>query len=184
MSGKSTLLRAIGVNAVLAQAGGPVCAEALTMPPLHLGTSFRVEDSLEAGVSFFMAELRRLKAIVDEAATCGVEKGWTYLFLLDEILQGTNVYERQIAVRHVLEYLMAQGAIGAISTHDLTLAETEGLAAAARAVHFTEDYRVDEAGPRMTFDYRLREGVAPTTNALKLLALVGLGSAEELSPGR
>lgn len=181
MSGKSTLLRGIGLNAVLAQAGGPVCAEAFSLPPVRLGTSFRVEDSLEAGVSFFMAELRRLKAIVDEAAACSDVVAssdvvaWRYLFLLDEILQGTNVYERQIAVRHVLSFLMGRGAIGAISTHDLTLAERGELASAVRAVHFTEDYQETQEGPRMTFDYLLRKGVAPTTNALKLLALVGLG---------
>ncbi|MDY0000392.1 MAG: hypothetical protein RBU30_03760 [Polyangia bacterium] len=191
MSGKSTLLRAIGVNAVLAQVGGPVCAESFSMPPLRLGTSFRLEDSIEQGVSFFMAELRRLKTIVDEASSLAGygtdraempasgegEREWMYLFLLDEILQGTNVYERQIAVRHVLCHLMRRGAIGAISSHDLTLAESEGLTEAARPVHFTEDYRVEPKGPRMTFDYRLRPGVAPTTNALKLLELVGLGEA-------
>lgn len=204
MSGKSTLLRAIGMNAVLAQVGGPVCAEELSMPSVRLGTSFRVEDSLEQGVSFFMAELRRLKSIVDEAAAVASDAGdgdgkgkasgegpvapttvrgeWTYLFLLDEILQGTNVYERQIAVRHVLFHLMGRGAIGAISSHDLTLAESEGLAEAVRPVHFTEDYRVDADGPRMTFDYLLRQGVAPTTNALKLLALVGLGEGLETEP--
>ncbi len=177
MSGKSTLLRAIGVNVVLAQAGGPVCASALRLPPLVLGTSFRVQDSLEAGVSFFLAELRRLKEIVDLAGRCrdGVAAGGPrLLYLLDEILLGTNITERQIAVRRVLAHLLAQGALGAISTHDLTLASAEGVAQACRPVYFRESFEEGPEGARMTFDYKLREGVAPTANALKLLALVGL----------
>jgi hypothetical protein len=183
MSGKSTLLRAIGVNTVLAQAGGPVCAASLRAPPLELGTSFRLRDSLEEGVSFFMAELRRLKEIVDAAApvetegTAAPRPHPRLLFLLDEILLGTNVTERQIAVRQVLLALLERGAVGAVSTHDLTLATAPGLEAACRPVHFRESFESGEGGPRMTFDYRLRGGVAPTTNALKLLELVGLGDA-------
>ncbi len=192
MSGKSTLLRAVGVNAVLAQAGGPVQAESLKMAPVDLGTSFRVQDSLEEGVSFFMAELRRLKEIVDRATAGRVERRRveggraepvrTLLFLLDEILQGTNVFERQLAVRHVIAHLLEQGAIGAVSTHDLSLADAEGLSASARPVHFSESYEDRADGPHMSFDYVLRPGVAPTSNALKLLEIVGLGRAEGLSP--
>lgn len=174
MSGKSTLLRSIGVNVVLAQAGAPVCAAELTLPPLVLGTSFRVHDSLEAGVSFFMAELRRLKEVVDIARRQREGDEGRLLYLLDEILQGTNVYERQIAVRRVLLKLLNDEAIGAISTHDLTLAEAEELADACIPCHFTETYERDESGPHMHFDYRLREGVASTVNALKLLEIVGL----------
>ncbi|MFH2009131.1 MAG: DNA mismatch repair protein MutS [bacterium] len=175
MSGKSTLLRAVGVNVVLAQAGGPVFAQGLRMAPLELGTSFRVQDSLEAGVSFFMAELSRLKEIVDLAEERREARGRTLLFLLDEILQGTNVFERQVAVRHVILYLLEQGAIGAISTHDLSLADAEGLTDACQPVHFTESYENGAEGARMHFDYTLRPGVAPTVNALKLLEIVGLG---------
>ncbi len=180
MSGKSTLLRAIGVNVVLAQAGGPVAATSMKLPLVALGTSFRVQDSLEEGVSFFMSELRRLKEIVDlsdqcQADQCQAAGGRKMLYLLDEILQGTNVVERQIAVQRVLKHLLERGAIGAISTHDLTLAEAEGLAEAASPVHFMESFHEDEEGPRMTFDYKLRQGVAPTVNALKLLRIVGLG---------
>jgi hypothetical protein len=98
MSGKSTLLRSIGVNAVLAQAGGPVCADAFTLPPVALWTSVRVQDSLERGVSFFLAELQRLKLIVDAATRANATDSPRVLYLLDEILQGTNTAERSVAV--------------------------------------------------------------------------------------
>ncbi len=174
MSGKSTLIRALGVNAVLAQAGGPVCAAALSLPPVELGTSVLIEDSLEDGVSYFMAELQRVKEIVDLAGASR-RRGRTLLYLLDEILRGTNSVERQEAVRRVLAHLLAEGAIGAVATHDLMLAEIDELAAACRPVHFREtlDSGPDER-PVMSFDYRLRPGVATTRNALKLLELVGL----------
>lgn len=177
MSGKSTLLRSIGTNVVLAQAGGPVAARALSLPPLTLGTSILVEDSLASGVSFFLAELQRIRSIVDQAEAARKE-GRTLLYLLDEILRGTNSAERQIAVREILLRLLGAGAIGAISTHDLALAELPELAEVAHVVHFRESFEEREGGEAaMTFDYHLREGVAPTTNALKLLAMVGLGPA-------
>lgn len=178
MSGKSTLLRSIGTNVVLAQIGAPVCAVRLELPPVAVASSFRVHDSLEAGVSFFMAELRRLKAIVEQARELYEEKDDEHphlLFLLDEILQGTNVYERQVAVRRVILHLLHYEAIGAVSTHDLTLAETDELADACDTCHFTESYEHDESGPKMSFDYKLRPGVSSTVNALKLLEVVGLG---------
>jgi MutS domain V len=174
MSGKSTLLRAIGINAVLAQAGGPACAAALAMPPLDLATSILVEDSLADGVSFFLAELHRIRGVVD-AAERSRAAGRTLLYLLDEVLRGTNSAERQVAVRRILLHLLAEGAIGAVSTHDLQLAEIAELQAASRAVHFRESFRQAPEGPQMTFDYRMREGVAQTVNALKLLEMVGLG---------
>jgi hypothetical protein len=175
MSGKSTLLRALGTNVILAQAGAPVCARNFSLPPLVLGTSFRVDDSLEAGVSFFMAELRRLKSIVELAATTKQAGRHRLLFLLDEILQGTNVYERQIAVRRVIVHLLNHHALGAVSTHDLTLAETPDLEAVCVPCHFTETYSKTDEGPQMRFDYHLHQGIASTTNALKLLGIVGLG---------
>jgi len=144
MSGKSTLLRAIGLNAALAGAGCAVCAREMTTSAFELRTSFRIRDSLEEGVSFFMAELRRLKGVVDRADALEDEGGGRLLFLLDEILQGTNVFERQIAVRTVLEHLVRAGAVGAISTHDLSLADAEGLAEKAVPVYFTESFTEDE----------------------------------------
>jgi ABC-type multidrug transport system fused ATPase/permease subunit len=174
MSGKSTLLRAIGDNIVLAQAGGPVCAEHLTMPPVVLWTCMRVEDSLEQGVSYFMAELQRLKQVV-EAAQQAHSKGQRLFYLLDEILQGTNTAERQIAARRVIHYLLEMDALGAVSTHDLGLAEAPELAAAARPVHFTElvlSGNGSSEGAKMTFDYKLLPGIATSTNALKLMDIV------------
>ncbi len=177
MSGKSTLLRAIGLNAVLAQAGGPVCAESLRMPPLTLGTSILVEDSLAEGVSFFMAELQRIRGIVQEADSARAE-GRALLYLLDEVLRGTNSYERQVAVRRVVLHLLKAEALGAVSTHDLQLAEVPEIAATCVPVHFRETLHPGE-DPPMTFDYVMHRGFATTVNALKLMELVGLG-AEEL----
>lgn len=178
MSGKSTLLRAIGVNAALAQAGGAVCAEWLRLPPLELRTSMRVEDSLERGISLFMAELQQLKRVVDAAdvlaPTEGTAGGRVLLYLLDEVLHGTNSAERQVAVREVLSHLLKRRAIGAISTHDLSLADVEPLASSVVAVHFQETVHPEGHEPPMTFDYTLRDGIATSTNALKLVRLVGL----------
>jgi predicted ATPase len=175
MSGKSTLLRAIGLNTVLAQAGAPVCAASFVMPPAQLYTSIRVQDSLELGLSYFMAALARLKQIVD-AAEANVrlqdDAGRrVLLFLLDEVLQGTNSVERDLAVRAVVRHLLDAGAIGAMTTHDLALAGEEPLASAATLAHFTEQVHADGT---MTFDYRLRPGLATSTNALRLMQLIGI----------
>jgi hypothetical protein len=170
MSGKSTLLRAIGLNAVLAQAGAPVCAASFVMPPADLHTSIRIQDSLELGISYFMAALARLKQIVD-AAERGAAPGRGLLYLLDEVLQGTNSVERAIAVRAVVRHLLDARAIGVITTHDLGLADEEPLESAGRLAHFTEQVHPDGT---MTFDYRLRPGLATSTNALRLMQLIGI----------
>ncbi len=174
MSGKSTLLRSIGTNALLAMTGAPVCARGWSMPPVKIETSMRIRDSLADGVSFFMAELRRLKEIVDLAKALSDRRDCRLLFLLDEILQGTNSRERHIAVQRVVHHLLECRALGAISTHDVELAASPGLVDACRAVHFRESLDDDGAQNTMSFDYMMREGVATTTNALKLLAFVGL----------
>ncbi|MCO5246445.1 MAG: hypothetical protein M9927_21965 [Anaerolineae bacterium] len=174
MSGKSTLLRAIGVNSVLAQMGGPVSAAEMQLPPVLVASSMRVQDSLDQGVSYFMAELRRLKAIVDRADQTEARKTRPLLYLLDEILQGTNTSERRVAARQVILHLLRSGAIGAVSTHDLTLADAPDLAVASVPVHLTESFTDGPDGPAMDFDYTLRPGIATSTNALKLMALVGL----------
>jgi hypothetical protein len=173
MSGKSTLLRAIGTNVVLAQAGAPVCAAQLRLPLLGVHTSVRIHDSLEEGISLFMAELRRLKQIVDAARAAPRDR--PVLFLLDEILHGTNSAERRVAARTVIGHLIHAGAIGAVTTHDLMLAADGELAASARPVHFTEHFERTDGGMQMHFDYRLRPGLATSANALALLELVGLG---------
>ncbi|HWK10341.1 MAG TPA: hypothetical protein VNR64_09840, partial [Vicinamibacterales bacterium] len=170
MSGKSTLLRAIGVNVLLAQAGAPVCAARFTLPPCDLQTSLRVQDSLERGLSYFMAALARLKAVVDAADR---QRGSPrrVVYLLDEVLQGTNSAERATAVRAIAQHLLDAGAIGAMTTHDLAIASEEPFASRARLVHFSEQVHADGS---MTFDYVLRDGLATSRNALRLMQLMGL----------
>lgn len=172
MSGKSTLLRAIGANLVLGGAGGPVCAGELTVMPLELWTCMRIEDSLERGVSFFMAELQRLKQVVDAARS--QETAQPVFYLLDEILQGTNTAERQIASRRVITTLVRSGALGAVSSHDLDLIAAEPLRRMAQPVHFAEQFVAGGGAPQMSFDYILKPGVATSTNALALMAMIGL----------
>ena len=169
MSGKSTLLRAIGLNAVLAQAGGPACADDLQMPAADLHTSIRIQDSLERGISYFMAALARLKSVIDAAEREPEDR--VLFYLLDEILQGTNSVERGMAVQSVARHLLAAPAIGAITTHDLAVANEEPLRSSAVLVHFTET--VDEAGT-MRFDYTLRPGLATSRNAMRLMKLIGI----------
>jgi hypothetical protein len=176
MSGKSTLLRAIGANVVLAGAGAPVCARSLALPPVRLWTSMRVDDSVVDGVSRFMAELLRVRSIV-EAAGASASGDPPVLYLVDEMLQGTNTAERRVAARAVLRHLVAAGAIGSVTSHDLTLADAPDLASRRRAFHFRERVEADEGGTRLTFDYLLRPGIATTRNALRLLEAVGLGPA-------
>lgn len=134
----------------------------------------RTRDSLASGVSFFMAELRRLKEIVDQSRD-SQRHSRLCLYLLDEILQGTNSAERHIAVLCIIGHLIEQGSIGMISTHDLELARADRLKQASRAVHFRETISGQDGNEQMAFDYILRPGVSPTTNALKLLKFVGLG---------
>ncbi|MCC6552885.1 MAG: DNA mismatch repair protein MutS [Polyangiaceae bacterium] len=166
MSGKSTLLRAMGVNAALALAGAPVCAARLSMSPLAVRTSMRISDSLERGVSHFYAELSRLKRVVESA-----DRGEPVLFLLDEILHGTNSRERLLGARSVVKHLIEKGAIGAVSSHDLGLADLEEeTRGKVRNVHFEELVE----GDAMTFDYKLKRGPVTSGNALRLMKMVGL----------
>jgi DNA mismatch repair ATPase MutS len=174
MAGKTTLLRAVGANVLLAQAGAPVCAAAMRWRRARVRTSVHVHDALEAGVSLFLAELRRLKEVVDDA---GAPAGAPVLFLLDEVLHGTNSRDRREATRAVLARLAARGAVGVVTTHDLELADDPALAPATTHLHFRERYAAGADGPRMTFDYVARPGRATTTNALALLAALGLGPA-------
>jgi DNA mismatch repair ATPase MutS len=175
MSGKTTLLRAVGANVVLAGAGAPVCAASLSLPHVRVHTSMRVDDSLAQGVSLFMAELLRIRGIVEAADA----QGPPVLYLLDEILHGTNTAERRVAARAVIRHLLARDAVGAVSSHDLTLAEAPDLDAAASKVHFREQVERPDGRTKLTFDYRLRPGLATTRNALKLLDAVGLGGLVE-----
>lgn len=175
MAGKSTLLRSLGINTVLGRLGSPIACRHWRGPNCQLASSIRVQDSLADGVSFFMAELKRLRAISDatrEHHDSGEIK--VSMVLLDEILQGTNSRERQIAVEQVLDQFVKLGALVVASTHDLELANCEGVASAAQVVHFREFFETVDGKEQMRFDYKMRPGVTPTTNALKLLELVGL----------
>ncbi|HEV3138906.1 MAG TPA: hypothetical protein VGY57_00250 [Vicinamibacterales bacterium] len=166
MSGKSTLLRAIGINVVLALAGAPVHARRLALTPLAIGATLRIDDSLQEGHSRFYAEILRIRAIVDAARA-----ETPLLFLLDEILHGTNSHDRRIGAEAIVRALVDAGAIGLITTHDLALTElTRDLAGRAANMHFED--RLEQG--RMAFDYRLRPGVVEHSNALALMRAVGL----------
>jgi len=174
MAGKSTLLRSVGVNSILSRLGAPVCARSWSGAVCELASSIRVQDSLQDGVSFFMAELKRLRSVVDTAQKENHPGGKQMLILLDEILQGTNSRERQIAVEHVLDKLVECGCIVMTSTHDLEMAGNASIQRIAQVVHFREHFEMVDGQQVMRFDYVMRAGVTPTTNALKLLELVGL----------
>jgi hypothetical protein len=166
MSGKSTLLRTVGVNVVLALAGATVRAAALRVSPFALGASIRVMDSLEGGSSRFYAEITRLRQLMDLAG-----RRPHLLFLLDEILHGTNSADRRVGAEAVIRGLLERGAVGLVTTHDLALARVaEDLAPHARNVHF-EDHLEDG---RIAFDYKLKDGVVQRSNALALMRAVGL----------
>lgn len=171
MSGKSTLLRSLGLAAVLGQAGSVICASRAEMTPLRTFTSMRIHDSLTEGVSLFMAELLRLKALVDAADEGGDAP---LLYLIDEVLQGTNSEERRVAARRIITHLLQSNAIGAVTTHDLALHEEPRLDEASTKVHFRETVEEEGGDEILTFDYKLRPGLATSRNALKLLKIVGL----------
>ena len=175
MSGKSTMLRSIGTNCVLAGVGAPVCAVEFRLPRVRVFTSMSIEDSLSQGVSLFMAQLLRVRSIVDAARAPAVDEG-PVLYLLDEMLHGTNSAERQIAARAVLRHLLGSVAIGMVSTHDLALADAPDLAEVATRVHFRETVHREGGTTRLDFDYLMRPGLAQTSNALALLEAVGLDS--------
>lgn len=167
MSGKTTLMRAMGLNTVMALAGLPVCALSMRVSRMQVMTSMRVKDSLERGVSYFYAEVTRIKQLLDTAEANRSQ----CLFLLDELFMGTNTRERQIASKHLLRVLLDSGAIGAVTTHDLSLCELDTERPGhVRNVHFRD---LMENG-QMTFDYRLKEGIVTTTNALEVLRSVGI----------
>ena len=166
MSGKSTLLRTVGINAVLAMAGAPIRGTSLCLTPLSLGTRLRSMDSLQEGRSTFFTELLRIRQVFDL-----VSRQNPILFLLDELLDGTNSHDRRIGAENLVRAFLESGAIGIVTTHDLALAEmTQSLGATVHNVHF-EDHVEDG---KMRFDYRLRDGIVAKSNALELMRLVGL----------
>ncbi|HKS25418.1 MAG TPA: DNA mismatch repair protein MutS [Thermoanaerobaculia bacterium] len=163
MSGKSTLMRTVGINAVLALAGAPVCARSLRVTPMSIGASIRIHDSLAEGASRFYAEILRIRQIVEMQPPL--------LFLLDELLHGTNSHDRAIGAEAIVRGLVERGAIGLATTHDLALAQVaEALAPRAANVHF-EDHMEGDA---IVFDYKMRPGVVTKSNALALMKAVGI----------
>jgi hypothetical protein len=164
MAGKSTLLRTIGINAVLAYAGAPVRAQSLRITPLAIGASIALTDSLAEGRSKFLAEVERLSAILNASAAKPV------LFLVDEIFSGTNSEDRRTAARSVLEKLLANAAIGALSTHDLALTDLATPATAGLNVHMASPNPEDP----LAFDYRLKPGINTASSANAILRLIGI----------
>ncbi|MBI2838889.1 MAG: DNA mismatch repair protein MutS [Acidobacteria bacterium] len=166
MSGKSTFLRVLGVNLVLAQAGAPVRADSLRLSPMALGSTLGIQDSLQAGASRFYAELSRIRLTSNLACN-----GTPVFFLFDELLHGTNSHDRAIGAEGVVRSLLSRGAIGVATTHDLALTSlAEKLAPCAANYHFED--RLENG--RMVFDYTLRPGIVTHSNALELMRSIGL----------
>jgi DNA mismatch repair ATPase MutS len=167
MSGKSSFLKAVGVNLCLAYAGGPVNAESFHTDLFRVFTCIKINDSIVDGFSFFYAEVRRLKALLDELQE---NHPFPLLFLIDEIFKGTNNRERLVGSRSYIQSLIGQNGAGLIATHDLELIKLADQFPDIINCHFREEV-VDG---RMVFDYKLRPGPCPTTNALKIMQMEGL----------
>ena len=167
MSGKSTFLRTVGLNLCLAYAGAAVHAEVMRAVPLRLFTCIQVADSVTDGISYFYAEVRRLKELL---SALEAEDEPPLLYLIDEIFRGTNNQERLIGSRSYIQALAKGHGVGLISTHDLELI---GMAEGAPEIH-NFHFREEISEGRMVFDYRLRPGPCPTTNALKIMRMAGL----------
>ncbi len=165
MSGKSTLMRAVGINTVLAMAGAPVRAGSMCLTPLQIGASILVNDSLQEGSSRFYAEITRLRHICDLAETHP-----PVLFLLDELLQGTNSKDRLVGAEGVVHELLSSGAIGLISTHDLALTHLGEKNSRLRNLHFQD--RIEDG--KMKFDFMLQDGIVTKSNGIELMRLIGL----------
>jgi DNA mismatch repair ATPase MutS len=166
MSGKSTLLRTVGINAVMALAGAPVRASNLRITPLAVGATLRIQDSLQEGRSRFFAEITRIRHLADTAAGPA-----PLLFLLDELFHGTNSHDRLVGATGVLRGLLDRGAIGLITTHDLALTGiADDLSPRAINVHFEDTFE----GGEIRFDYRMKPGPVTRSNAIALMRAVGL----------
>ncbi|AFS78870.1 DNA mismatch repair protein MutS [Gottschalkia acidurici 9a] len=166
MSGKSTLLRTIGINLILAYSGAPVCAKYMKTSVMYIYTCMRTSDNLEQGISSFYGELLRIKSIISES-----KKDKQIFFLLDEIFKGTNSYDRHIGAKMLINQLYKNNAVGLVSTHDLELGDLEKENNGnIKNYHFQEHYKND----KIHFDYKLREGVSTTRNALYLIRMAGI----------
>ncbi|MBW7879945.1 MAG: hypothetical protein H3C32_11610 [Anaerolineae bacterium] len=167
MSGKSSLLRAVGLNIVLAYSGSVADADAMRLGHFRLFTCIRVSDSVVEGLSYFYAEVRRLRALLD---ALDAPDGLTLFYLIDEIFRGTNNRERLIGGRSYIRALAERKALGIVATHDLELTALADSVPHVRNLHFRETI----TDGRMAFDYVLRPGPSPTTNALTIMRLEGL----------
>ena len=167
MSGKSTFLRTLGINLCLAQAGAPVCANLFEWTWVRVATCIRIDDSLEAGLSFFYAEVKRLKSLLDQTVD---RSSPPVVFLIDEIFKGTNNRERLIGSRAFITTLGQGNGFGLVTTHDLELTDLDKTVPGLRNAHFQETV----AAGALQFDFKLRPGPCPTTNALRIMELEGL----------
>ena len=176
MSGKSTLLRTVGINAVLAFAGAPVRAAALRVSPLQIGATLRIQDSLQEGRSRFYAEISRIRELADLASA-----STPVLFLLDELLHGTNSHDRAVGASGILRVLVERGAVGLITTHDLALTNvTDTLGPRAANVHFDDRFEAGE----IVFDYVMKPGPVTRSNAIALMRAVGLDVPFDFTQGK
>jgi DNA mismatch repair ATPase MutS len=176
MAGKSTFLRTVGINLVLAFAGGPVNAAEFKTIPSRLYTCIKVSDSVTDGISYFYAEVKRLKALLCALET---EDDLPLFFFIDEIFRGTNNRERLLGSQAYVQALAGKHGVGLISTHDLELARLADLMPQVKNYHFRDEVSAEQ----MSFDYTLRPGPCPTTNALKIMALEGLPLPQEIKKG-
>lgn len=169
MSGKTTYMRTLGLNLRLAMAAAPVACAQLRLPPCALFTAIAASDSLAQGMSYFMSEVVQIRRVLDGVRHCTLQP----VFLLDELLKGTNEHERNLAIVGLLQALCAQGGMGMMTTHNVALARHPKLQTLCRNIYFEED--IDEQRPeKLVFSYRLKEGISTQTNALKLLQLLGV----------
>jgi DNA mismatch repair ATPase MutS len=176
MAGKTVFMKTVGVNLALAQAGGPVDAASLETLPFRLFTSMRIADSVTDGISYFYAEVRRLKALLAELEA---DQTWPLFYFIDEILRGTNNRERRLGSRAYVSALAGRRGVGLIATHDLELAGLADEVPQVRNYHFRDQV----ADGRMIFDYLLRPGPSPTTNALRIMQMEGLPVPEDAEGG-
>ncbi|MGK7368936.1 MAG: MutS-related protein, partial [Candidatus Halalkalibacterium sp. M3_1C_030] len=167
MAGKSTFLRTVGINLCLCFAGGPVNADTLKTVPFRLFSSINVKDSLDQGLSHFYAEVKRLRKLLDELNS---EHSYPLFFFVDEIYRGTNNRERLRGSNAFLKKVAGQHGIGMVTTHDLELAQLEEEIPELSNWHFEETIE----GGKMSFEYKLKPGPCPTTNALKIMQMEGL----------
>ncbi|MTI82000.1 MAG: DNA mismatch repair protein MutS [Firmicutes bacterium] len=166
MSGKSTLLRTVGINLTLAYAGAPVCARSINCPLMNIYTSMRIQDSLEQNISAFYAELNRIKLIIEAA-----KNGKPLIFMIDEIFKGTNSQDRILGAKTIIKNLTEYNAIGFVTTHDLELSILEKeFPDKIKNYNFNDEIINNE----ITFNYKLEKGVSKTTNAIALMKMVGI----------